>query len=173
MLSCSWRCITGNKLLKQDQTLALTADSAYMAQKIISITLRDDDTIGIGDVAEPYRTNLDSLVNSRITKLMRRPCLPRLVHARLDPTYPLIQCLQPFRQRGVRIAEEPWLWATKNDKAHHSCSPVSGRLLMHRQGRSGWRLCFGCAGDVAKWVGKEALMDLMLIVIGTEGTFVK
>ncbi|KAM7187840.1 D-aspartate oxidase [Naviculisporaceae sp. PSN 640] len=72
--------------------------------------------------------------------------------------------LTPFRQRHVRLEREL--------RPQPDTSTPSRIVLSYGQGRAGWSLSFGCAGDVTALV-EEALLDLaprpMMIETGAEG----
>lgn len=122
------------------------------------IVPRNDDILLIGGIAEACELpgSLGLTLESECIKRMRERCdefLPVLKKARLDPAYPFAQELRPARQRNVRV---------ERDVRRNLESGLQSRIIhSYGHGGSGWKLSFGCAGDVAMLV-EEALLGAPL-----------
>ncbi|KAJ6020252.1 FAD dependent oxidoreductase [Penicillium canescens] len=146
---------------KINQAMTITADAAHDANEIVFIVPRNDNILLLGGIAESHEWNLDHTIDTPIVKRMRKRCeafFPQLKKARVDPEYPLVQGLRPFRGKNVRVERE---LRRKRVVWNGNMSKLIPSRIVHSygQGGAGWSLSFGCAADVADLVA-EALQDL-------------
>ncbi|KAJ5190135.1 FAD dependent oxidoreductase [Penicillium cinerascens] len=99
----------GTDFPKINQAMTITADAAHDANEIVFIVPRNDNILLLGGIAESHKWNLDHTIDTPIIKRMRNRCeafFPQLKKARVDPKYPLMQGLRPFREKNVRVERE-------------------------------------------------------------------
>ncbi|THH02300.1 hypothetical protein EW026_g587 [Hermanssonia centrifuga] len=112
---------------------------------IVFIVPRNDRTLILGGIAQPYEHQLDLTLDSPEIRRMRERCnkfVPGLADAEYDID-PLVQGLRPVRGENVRVERE------LRRKQDGSLSRV---VHSYGQGGSGFTLSFGCAGDVLNLV---------------------
>ncbi|KAF8877515.1 FAD dependent oxidoreductase [Infundibulicybe gibba] len=123
------------------EALCVSHDDTHEAEDIVFIVPRNDRTLILGGLAQPYVHTLDLTINSPEIVRMRDRCnkfVPGLENAELDPV-PFVQGLRPFRDTNVRVEREQRL------KAGETRSRI---IHSYGQGGSGFSLSFGCAADV-------------------------
>ncbi|KAF8656402.1 hypothetical protein AX16_002547 [Volvariella volvacea WC 439] len=113
------------------------------AEDIVFIVPRNDKTLILGGLVQPYVHSLDLTLESPEIQRMRERCnnfVPGLENAEYDPV-PFVQGLRPFRDSNVRVERE-------NRKKTAGGASTSRIIHSYGQGGSGFTLSLGCAGDV-------------------------
>ncbi|KAF8647033.1 hypothetical protein AX16_006870 [Volvariella volvacea WC 439] len=138
------RVINDGKVFpKVEEALCVSHDDTHgaEAEDIVFIVPRNDKTLILGGLVQPYVHTLDLTINSPEIVRMRERCnnfVPGLENAELDPV-PFVQGLRPFRDSNVRVERE------QRKKTSGSKSRI---IHSYGQGGSGFTLSLGCAGDV-------------------------
>ncbi|KAL0947332.1 hypothetical protein HGRIS_013451 [Hohenbuehelia grisea] len=133
----------GSRFPKVEEALCVSHDDTHGAdaEDIVFIVPRNDKTLILGGLVQPYVHTLDLTIDSPEIVRMRERCnafVPGLENAQLDPD-PFVQGLRPFRDENVRVERERRL---KEDGS------MSHIIHSYGQGGSGFTLSFGCAADV-------------------------
>jgi len=131
----------GTKFPKVTEALAVTHND-NKDNDIVFIVPRNDRTLILGGIAQPYEETLSLTIDSPEIKLMRERCnhfVPGLENAEYLHDGPFVQGLRPARGSNVRVERE------LRRKADGSFSRI---VHSYGQGGSGFTLSFGCAGDV-------------------------
>ena len=144
-----------------NQAITMGAGAAHDENQIVFIVPRNDKILLLGGIVQPNKSELDYNLDTPIMKRMRKRCedvFPQLKGARVDPKYPIMQGLRPFRGSNVRVERD------SRQKRVSGIGRISRSIpsrIVHSYGHggSGWSLAFGCAADVADIVD-EVLDDL-------------
>ncbi|KAF8897693.1 FAD dependent oxidoreductase [Infundibulicybe gibba] len=133
----------GKKFPIVKEALCVSHDDTHgaEAEDIVFIVPRNDRTLILGGLVQPYVHTLDLTIDSPEIIRMRERCnkfVPGLENAELDPV-PFVQGLRPFRDTNVRVDREQRL------KPNGTTSRI---IHSYGQGGSGFTLSLGCAADV-------------------------